>query len=91
MRYFLIIGLMASTPAIAQAEEPKDCGLVGSVVQTAVEARIEGDSKRKTRRMLSEELDKDTGAMLAEFIYGLPDEHLNEEVAQAFQAQCEQL
>ena len=92
MRYVAVLFCLICAPAVAQDEAAvSKCDKTAMVVQQAVDARLDGDSKRKTRRMLSAELDRTAGEQLAEFIYGLPEDMLTDDVAAQFKAQCEAL
>ena len=79
-------------PALGQdAQAETACEKTERVVQEAVDARRAGDSKRKTRRMLIDVLDRTAGEQLAEYIYSLPEAQLTDEVAALFKTQCEAL
>ncbi len=80
----------SSVPALADIDAAA-CAKTGTVVQQAVDARLAGDGKTKTRAMLTAELDAAAGAQLAEFIYSLPANLLTDDVAKQFEAQCKQM
>ncbi len=92
MRYLMVLVLLAPGSALAD-ETPavRDCAAQAALVMQAVTARVEGEPMRKTRRMLRAELDRTAGDMLAEWIYGLPEAQLTDEVGKLWQAQCEAL
>ncbi|MDA7426083.1 hypothetical protein [Thalassococcus lentus] len=91
--FVLSVGMIALMPVAGAAEDTPamDCAEQAELVMQAVNARAEGEPKRKTRRMLRAALDREAGDMLADFIYTLPEDQLTDAVGDAYKAQCEAL
>ncbi|MCT4557017.1 MAG: hypothetical protein N4A61_03045 [Pelagimonas sp.] len=90
----LVAGMMMGQPLWAEDatdEGGLDCAAQAQLVMDAVNARKDGQSKRKTRRALVKQLDKTAGEMLADWIYSLEDAQLTDEVGEAWEMQCEAL
>lgn len=85
-----VFALGLAAPVVAQGSVP-DCDRVSEVVMGAVNARVAGDTKNKTRRALRHELGRTAGDELAEWVYALPEEMLTDEVGKAWKSQCESL
>lgn len=87
---FLALSLAAGPGAAQGAAQSKkaQCAATAEIVMTAVQARKDGDSKRKARRALRAALDRTAGDMLAEWIWGLPEAQLTDAVGAAWEAQC---
>ncbi|MCT4611412.1 MAG: hypothetical protein N4A70_19660 [Pelagimonas sp.] len=92
MRGAVFAGLLLSlaTPVMAD-EEKVDCDAQAAMVMEVVQARADGKSKRKASRVLKKELGKDAAGMLADWVYTLPEDQLNEQVGVSWKALCETL
>lgn len=91
---FLALSMLAlplAGAAEAQEAAARDCDRVAEIVMGAVNARADGASKAKARRALRSELGQTAGDELANWVYGLPEEMLTEEVGQAWKSQCQTL
>ena len=89
MRLFTALGLatLLALPVAAHADDAA-CEKSGAIVQQAVDARLAGESKDATLAMLTAALDADAGAQLAEYIYALPQDMLDDKVGAQFEQQC---
>ena len=91
LRLTLALGLLASLPAAADAQQDKAaaCAESAGIVMQAVEARKQGAAKSKARAALREQIgDRGAGDMLADWIWSLPEDQLTDEVSAAWEAQC---
>ena len=90
MRFIVFVTALAvAGPAFAQGKT--DCAQQAEIVMGAVEARADGQSKRKTRATLNDALGKDAAKALADWIYTLEPEQLTDDVGKAYKVQCEAL
>lgn len=93
MKYLAILSfcLTALTgPVLAEAapEKVAACEKSTAVVMAGVQARRDGVPMRKARREMHAALDRTAGDVLAEWIYGLPEDQLTDEIGEAWKAQC---
>lgn len=88
---FVLLG----QPAVADDEKDALCRSRADLVVDAFNARKAGETKRKVRRSMREELDRNAAEMLAEFVWSVPEEALTEEeigkAGDAFYEQCKAL
>lgn len=92
MRSLVILATFGVTSTLthpAFAQDKPDCDAQVELVMGAVDARADGQSKRRTRNGLKKELGENAAEMLADWIYALDKSQLNEEVGAVWRAQCE--
>ncbi|WP_136443112.1 hypothetical protein [Pacificoceanicola onchidii] len=87
MRLAALFCLVLATPVFAE-EKTADCEAQMVVVSKAVDARVEGVRKGKIRRELRAEYGQTAADMLVEFVYGVPEEQIDE-IKDAYQQACE--
>lgn len=82
-----------STASHAQQSDTDldQCAQTEAWFNMAVEARQNGDNKRKVRRVMSKEMGRDAAEQLVDFIFLLPEAQLSPEVGKAARLQCEAL
>ncbi|MCA0938825.1 hypothetical protein LCM08_06435 [Salipiger pacificus] len=90
MRNLVVLGLVlaAATPVSAQSEKAARCETSAKMVMEAVQARKDGIPLKRTERELRRALDRDTGASLAQWIYGLPEKNLTLDVGRKWEQEC---
>ncbi|WP_353472828.1 hypothetical protein PVT71_02005 [Salipiger sp. H15] len=90
MRNLVILGLAlaAATPVSAQSDKAARCETSAKMVMEAVQARKDGIPQKRTERELRRALDRDAGTMLAQWIYGLPEDQLTLDVGRQWEKQC---
>ncbi|MCT4553087.1 MAG: hypothetical protein N4A53_00200 [Pelagimonas sp.] len=83
--------LIAFSPLPSFAEEDKtaSCDSQVEIVMSAVQKRLDGQRKGKTKRELRKDLGRTAGDMLADFIYSVPEDQLGDQIGEAYRAQCE--
>ena len=86
-----VIALFLSAPLLAEETQALDCAGQAELVMSLVQSRQEGVPVAEAGATASEALDEIAGAMLADWIYGLPEEQLSEELGQMWQSQCAQM
>ncbi|ANT62915.1 hypothetical protein AYJ57_20765 (plasmid) [Salipiger sp. CCB-MM3] len=82
------MALFAATPVSAQSHKALSCENSAKIVMEAVQARKDGVSEKRTERELRRALDRDTGTMVAQWIYGLPEDQLTLDVGRTWEGQC---
>ncbi|MCA0998404.1 hypothetical protein [Alloyangia pacifica] len=85
---FFGLVLAAATPASAQSDKAARCETSAKMVMEAVQARKDGISQKRTERELRRALDRDSGEMLAQWIYSLPENQLTLDVGRSWEQQC---
>lgn len=84
----ILMALSAATPVSAQGNKTASCENSAKIVMEAVQARKDGVSERRTERELRRALNRDTGTMVAQWIYGLPEDQLTLDVGRTWVGQC---
>ncbi|WP_425071987.1 hypothetical protein [Sagittula sp. S175] len=85
----LFIGLIAA-PVLAEDELDK-CAQTEAWFNLAVDSRKLGETKAAVRRTLRPDMGREAADQLVDFVFALPDEHLNHELGAAARKQCEGL
>ena len=87
-----VCGLMASGALAQGSDKALDaCAQTEVWFMTAVDARLEGESKKDVSESLAEEMGKEAASQLADFVFALPEAQLTPEVGKLARAQCEAL
>ncbi len=89
MRVLAMVAVFGILSSGAAAQDK--CAATEALFNMGIEARQDGDSKRKVRRMLTREMGRDAAEQLADFVFALPDDQLTPAIGQAARAQCEAL
>ncbi|SMX47589.1 hypothetical protein [Maliponia aquimaris] len=87
-----VLGFLAAGASAQDADTPVDkCAQTEAWFMMAVDARLAGDTLRKVRRTLTQEMGKTAAEQLADFVFALPEAQLTPEVGKLARAQCEAL
>ena len=92
MVFALILGVGAAVANVhsAAADEAADkCAQTETWFNLAVDNRKMGETKGKVRRILRPDMGRNAADQLVDFVYALPDAHLNHEVGAMARQQCE--
>ncbi|GGF80710.1 hypothetical protein SAMN05216376_11543 [Mameliella alba] len=91
MRALVMIAVLGFGASTAVAQDADKCVQTETWFNTAVQARLDGDSKSKVRRTMTREMGKDAAGQLVDFIFLLPEAQLTPDLGKAARAQCEAL
>lgn len=89
MRSFAILAVLSLSAGNPVWAESMDCAAQSDFVMSLVEGRKDGVPRDEAESSAVATLDENAGALLAEWVYTLPEDQLTDAIGVAWKTQCE--